>query len=263
MTEAFPELWRKLQQLHAGGVGSVLVTVAAVRGSTPADAGAKMLVTEGGAQWGTVGGGKIEARAICHALGLLAGEGGERCGMECWNLQRDVGMTCGGEMTLLFEVMKADAGWRIFIFGAGHVSQAVVRVLASLDCRITVFDVRQEWLDRLPEAGNLLKRKVDAFEDGVTEVTAGGFVLSITKGHATDLPVLREILRREDRLPFVGVIGSLAKRAVLVRELQECGISREAIDAVICPVGLDIGGNGPEEIAISIVAQLLQKRDLC
>jgi xanthine dehydrogenase accessory factor len=255
-------LWQKLQRLHDSGTDAVVVTVIGARGSIPTDAGAKMLVTADGLQLGTVGGGKIESRAIAEAQAILGEAAAPICQTRCWNLQRDIGMTCGGEMTLLFEVEKAEATWRIFIFGAGHVSQALVPVLATLSCRITVFDVREDWLDRLPALENVATRWVENFEDGVEEITPGGFALAITKGHATDLPVLREIFRKFGNLPFVGAIGSRSKRAVMERELRESEISQEKIDSLVCPLGLPIGSNSPEEIAISIVAQLLELRDL-
>lgn len=257
-----PIFWQRLQRLHDGGTDAVVVTVIGARGSVPTDLGAKMIVTGEGLHCGTVGGGKIESRTIEEALAMLGEPEAEACRTKCWNLQRDIGMTCGGEMTLLFELQRAEPPWRIFIFGAGHVVQALVPVLAPLSCRVTVFDVRQDWLDRLPEAGNLTVRCVDAFEDGVAEVTEDGFVLAITKGHATDLPVLREVFGKRANLPFVGAIGSLSKRAVLSRELREAGVPEEKIGSLVCPVGLPIGGNAPEEIAISIAAQLLEKRDL-
>ena len=253
-------LWRKLQDLAESGTDAVVVTVIGVRGSVPADPGAKMIVTGAGLVWGTVGGGKIEARALSEAIGLLA-DPKAVCKSDCWNLQRDVGMTCGGEMTLLFEVHRALPIWRIYLFGAGHVAQALVPVLQTLSCRVTVFEVREDWLVRLPEGPNMKKCLVARFEDGVGEIEDGGFVLSITQGHSMDFPVLRDVFLSERHLPFVGVIGSASKRAVLARDLREAGISREKIGTLVCPLGLPIGGNSPAEIAISIAAQLLKTRD--
>jgi xanthine dehydrogenase accessory factor len=254
--------WRNLQTLHDAGIDAVVVTVIAARGSVPTDLGSKMVVTADGLNCGTVGGGRIESRTLEVALEMLAGAAGESCVTHRWNLQQDIGMTCGGEMTLLFELHRAQPPWRIFIFGAGHVVQALVPVLIPLACRIFVCDVRKDWLDRLPAAPNLTTRVVENFQDGISEVTAGGFVLSITKGHATDLPVLRGVFERFPEIPFIGVIGSLSKRATLGRELRQAGISQEQIDRLVCPLGLPIGGNAPEEIAISIAAQLLERRDL-
>ncbi len=253
-------LWPELQALHDAGTDSVVVTVIAARGSVPTDLGAKMVVTGEGRYLGTVGGGRIESRALSTAAEMLADAGGPVCRTHCWNLQKDIGMTCGGEMTLLFEVHRAVPPWRIFIFGAGHVVQALVPVLLPLACRISVCDVRGDWLEKLPRAANLQVRQVENFEEAVAEVTADGFVLSITKGHATDLPVLRDVFRLHPEIPFIGVIGSLSKRATLARELREARISEEMIGRLVCPLGLPIGGNAPAEIAISIAAQLLERR---
>jgi len=101
---------------------------------------------------------------------------------------------------------------------------------------------------------------VEHFEDGVEFLTEKSFVLSLTKGHSSDRPVLRELLRKFPGFAYAGVIGSASKRAVLMRELREDGIPEELLEKVICPVGLPIGGNDPAEIAISIAAQLLEKR---
>ncbi len=253
-------LWQELQMLQETGTDAVVVTVIAARGSVPTDLGAKMVVTRDGLRSGTVGGGRIESRTIGRALEILDDASQPVCQSQVWNLQKDIGMTCGGEMTLLFEVHRALPPWRIFIFGAGHVVQALVPVLATLSCRITVFDVRREWLDRLPQAPNLRTAVVEKFEDGVGEVSPDGFVLSITKGHATDLPVIREVFRLRPEIPYMGVIGSASKRAALTRELREGGMPQDQIDRIICPLGLPVGGNAPAEIAISIAAQLLEKR---
>ncbi len=239
---------------------AVVVTVAAVRGSVPGKAGAKMLVTREGRVLGTVGGGRIEARALREA-GELLGAGEEAVRLVRWNLQQDIGMTCGGEMTLLFERVAGKAPWHIVIFGAGHIVQALVPVLLPLSCRVEVVDTRREWLERLPAGRNLAVREVGRFEDGVKYVTGRTFVLSITQGHATDLPVLRRVLEEFPGVPFLGVIGSASKRAALLRDLREAGVGEELLKKIICPLGLPIGGNDPHEIAISIAGQLLSARD--
>lgn len=237
----------------------VLVTVVGARGSTPQDVGAKMLVDANGRVAGTVGGGKVEAAAIRHALGLLEAKSGPASAT--WNLQRDIGMTCGGEMQLFFEPHAGmnGAGWTIAVFGAGHVAQALIPLLVPLDCRIHCFDPRPEWLARLPSAPNLRPHLIDDPAPCVDALPPGAFVLAITQGHATDLPVLRRALA--GNFPFVGAIGSLSKRAALGRELREAGIPDEKIAALHCPLGLPVGSNHPQEIAISIAAGLLEARD--
>lgn len=252
------DVWSAIVEARRAGTTVVVVTVTSVRGSVPGELGGKMVVGADGLIAGTVGGGKVEAQAVEVARGMM--EEGPACRMVTWNLQRDVGMTCGGEMGFLFERVDGGIGWHVVVFGAGHVSQALVRVLAPMRCTMDVVDERKEWLDRIPEAANVRKHRVGAFEDGVTVVGSASFVLCMTKGHTSDRPVLREVLRRFPGVPFLGVIGSDAKRAVLLRELREDGISEEGLAKIECPVGLEIGGNDPAEIAVSIAGRLLQKR---
>lgn len=253
------EIWRRIAEGEAAGEAMVVITVAAQRGSVPGVTGGKALVTEEGLMAGTIGGGKVEARAIEEALSML--HGGLGCRLLTWNLQRDVGMTCGGEMSLFFERVSPLPEWRIVIFGAGHVTQALVQLLATLRCVVEVVDERHGWLERIRTSPKVRTHEVASFVDGVEKVAEGDFVLSITKGHATDRPVLREVLRRFPGIPFLGVIGSAAKRAVLLRELREDGITPDLLDNLVCPLGLPIGGNDPAEIAVSIVAQLMERRD--
>jgi xanthine dehydrogenase accessory factor len=237
----------------------VVVTVVAARGSTPQDVGAKMLVDATGRLVGTVGGGRIEAAAIKHSLALLAA--GAAPELVTWNLQRDIGMTCGGEMQIFFEPHggTGSAGWTIAVFGAGHVAQALIPVLAPMDCRILCFDPRPEWIGRLHIAPNVRPHLLDDAAAAVDSLPHDAFVLALTQGHATDLPVLIRALQKN--FPFVGAIGSKSKRAALERELNENGIPREKIAALHCPLGLPIGTNHPQEIAVSIAAGLIEVRD--
>lgn len=252
----------RMAELSREGVPCTLVILVEALGSTPQDAGAKMLVTAQGLETGTVGGGKVEAKAIELARELLSHpEAGPR--LVNWVLKRDVGMTCGGSVKLYFEPQAGAGGgsrWPVWIFGAGHVVQALVPVLAPLDAEITVVDPRREWLDRLPRARNARYLRHDNPADLVPAIPGHAFLLCLTKGHASDFPVLHRALAERD-FPFIGVIGSAAKAAVLRRELAAAGIPPKRAAGFHCPVGLDFGSNHPHEIALSIAAQLLTERD--
>lgn len=252
------DAWEQIAALRREGVDAVVVTITAVRGSVPGQLGAKAIVTAEGRASGNLGGGKVEAKALAMATAMLGSN--ETCTSVTWNLQHDVGMTCGGEMSFLFEKVAAVELWHIAIFGAGHVSQALVPVLATLSCRIDVIDTRSDWLARFPPLPNVKLHLVESFEAGVALLTSSSFVLSITQGHSCDRPVLREVLRLFPEIPFIGVIGSASKKAVLLRELREDGLQSEVLEKIVCPLGLPIGGNDPAEIAISIAAQLLALR---
>lgn len=252
------DAWEQITALRREGVDAVVVTIIAAKGSVPGQVGGKAVVTGGGLVSGNLGGGKVEAKAIEFASAVLAG--GENCVTATWNLQRDIGMTCGGEMSFLFEKVNSIPPWHIAVFGAGHVAQALIPVLATLACRIDVIDTRADWLEKIPKHVHVTTRLVPTFETGVDFLTSESFVLSITKGHSCDFPVLREVLRRLPQVPFVGAIGSASKRAVLLRELRAEGVAEILLEKIICPLGLPIGGNDPAEIAISIAAQILGKR---
>ena len=256
-------LYEQLIALEREGVASVLVTLVEALGSTPQDAGAKMLVTKEGRQAGTVGGGRVEAQAITFAQKMLdvADTTSVRPQLVNWSLKADVGMTCGGSVKLYFEPHFSSGGeWPLVIFGAGHVAQALIPVLIPLPCSITVCDSRTEWIEQLPRARNLRILQHDAPADLVPELPAHAYVLCMTKGHTTDRPILQRALTERD-FPFLGAIGSEAKAAVLRRELIAAGVPPERAEKFHCPVGLDFGTNHPHESALSIAAQLLTERD--
>ena len=252
----------RLAELANSGVPFVCVTMVQAMGSTPQDAGSKMLVTAEGLVTGTVGGGRVEHKALEHARQMLAQPAGQAPLNELveWNLKRDVGMTCGGAVKLFFETYN-HSDWRIVVFGGGHVAGAVVECLGPLDCHVTCIDPRLDWLDRIPSRPRLRKIQCDEPRNLVGELPADAFVICMTMGHATDRPILEEIFRQERQFPFLGVIGSKAKRAVLLKELAAAGIPADRADKFHCPIGLELGTNQPGEIAISVVAQLIQARD--
>jgi xanthine dehydrogenase accessory factor len=235
------------------------VTLLAIRGSAPQIAGAKAIVTDQGIVAGTVGGGKIENAAIEYAKKTLAEFDGPTAVVETWNLQTQIGMTCGGEVTLFFEFHRRVA-WPIAVFGAGHVAQALIPLLLTLNCQVTCTDSRNDWIGKLHDNPRLDKRCVPEPKSVLPELAGNTFFVLMSKGHATDLPVLAEILRSR-RAPYLGVIGSAQKASVLRRDLKHLGIDADRIDSFHCPIGLPLGNNTPSEIAISVAAQLIQVRD--
>src|SRR5262245_34802862 len=252
----------KLAELCSAGRAFVSVTLVETVGSTPSDAGTKMLVDERGLVFGTVGGGRVENKAIGHAQSLLIGaaNGAPTCQLVDWNLQRDVGMTCGGVVKLLFEAYNF-RDWRVIVFGAGHVAQALVRLLLLLECRVVCIDPREDWLAKLPQSPKLRAISMAELRDFVSELRPDDYVLCMTMGHKTDRPILQAILEQRIEPRYLGVIGSQAKRKVLVRELGESGVAPDMAERFRCPIGLPMGTNQPGEIAVSIAAELIQSRD--
>jgi len=249
------DLLRRCAEFAESATPFVLVTLVEVTGSTPQDVGAKMIVTAQGRAAGTVGGGRVEAKAIDEAVAMLS----ERadCCLRDWRLKADVGMTCGGRVKLFFECVGV-ATWQVVLFGAGHVAQALTRLLTTLPCHVTCIDPRAEWLAKLPAGVGAIESADPPAQ--IETLPDDAFVVCMTQGHRSDLPVLQRIFQLGREFPFLGVIGSQAKAAVLRKELAAAGVG--ANQAVFhCPVGLPIGSNHPSEIAVSVAAQLLKVRD--
>lgn len=248
-----------LNDLAATNVPFVAVTVVDTVGSTPQERGSKMLVTAEGRQFGTVGGGKIEARCIEEAKALLADREAPKTRFHQWSLEKDIGMTCGGIVRVYFEVFNV-ARWNIVVFGAGHVAQQLVDLLLRLDCRVTCIDTREEWLSKLPASPKLTTVLSESMPNEVANIPDGSFVVLMSMGHTTDKPILIEILRTRT-FPYLGVIGSNSKAKRLKQDIRDAGLPPEAEKAFFCPVGLDLGSDAPAEIAISVVAQMIAVRD--
>ncbi|HEY5898111.1 MAG TPA: XdhC family protein [Burkholderiales bacterium] len=236
-----------------------VVTIVDGRGSIPQIVGATALFTGEGLVHGTVGGGKLEAACQEKALKLLQA-GTQKTRFERCNLQKDLGMTCGGEVALYFELHRRGLEWNIALFGAGHVAQALCRVLVELDCRVRCFDTRAAWLERLPRSPKLEACAVGEFTDGIERIVPGADVLLMTMGHSSDLPILTALYERKPTLGLLGLLGSDSKAAIVRRELRERGIGAEFIERIRCPLGEKFGDNTPGEIAVSVVAEMLKCR---
>src|SRR5712691_11900561 len=176
-----PTFFEALADFMAREEPLVTVTVVDTMGSVPQDRGAKMIVTRAGLQFGTVGGGKVETKAIAEAQKMLNGEVAENVGK-----------------------------WRVVIFGAGHVANALITMLIHFDCQIACIDPREEWLSKLPQSPKLTTIQTSDMPSVVKTLPDDAFVVMMTMGHASDAPILIEILRTR-RFPYVGVIGSEAK----------------------------------------------------
>ncbi len=250
-------IWNKILEIKGSNQSFVMVTQTAARGSSPQDVGAKMLVTHSGLSYGTVGGGKVEMAAIKKSQSILEQQEPQQPITLTWNLQADIGMSCGGEVTFLFEHFPATT-WPIVIFGAGHVAQALTRILSKIDCQVTCIDSRSEWVEKLEGVKAIYHPSP---KDVVKDLSPQSYFLCMTMGHAHDVPILHEIAKFAPDCPYVGVIGSEVKGIKIKKELKEMGVSDDFIQKLRVPIGLPIGTNHPYEIAISISAEFLQVRD--
>ena len=243
------------------GRRAVLATIVRASGSTPRTAGARMVVRADGSSFGTIGGGAFEAMVTGDAKELLAeAEPAPALKRYTFTEQGDnaLGMACGGTAEVLLEA--AGRGARLIIFGAGHVGLALARLVATVGFAPELVDDRPGFCDAARDAAVGRVWHCDAaFVAGVPPLDPGCYVAVVTRCHRTDRLALKHVLGRP--LRYVGLIGSRRKKSVIFGELaSEDGVAPEALARVRCPIGLPIGGETPEEIAVSIVAELLQVR---
>lgn len=233
---------------------AALVTVVGVNGSAPRSAGARMLVYADGGLVGTVGGGAWEHRLQAEAAAAIE-EGRPRRVRA--HLTRELGMCCGGAMEAFIEPL--DPAEPLVIYGAGHVGRAVARMAAPLGFQISLIDDRPEWLDAegLPAGVSVLeqdpRRAVPHTARG-----ARSLHLIVTHDHALDQELV-EALIGED-VGWLGMIGSRTKVDRFLLRLRAAGVPAERLRRLRAPVGLDLGGERPEEIALSVCAELVARR---
>jgi xanthine dehydrogenase accessory factor len=244
-----------LAALDREGEPCVLVSVIAIRGSAPRDAGAKMVVSAS-RSFDTIGGGNLEFQSILDARAILAGS-------VVAPVQRDfplgpaLGQCCGGATTILFEPIRPPV-WTVALFGAGHVGRALAKLLGDLPCRLFWFDTRP---DMFPETTpSNTRRRLSTEAADIAGLPAGTAVLIMTHDHATDFTLTEAALRRAD-LGFIGTIGSHTKEARFRSRLRRVGVGEAALARLHCPVGLaGVGSKLPAEIAIAVAAQILLAR---
>ena len=247
------DFFQKLAQLEMTGETFVLATVTDTGGSTPRMAGAQMVIWKDGTD-GTVGGGAFEHRLIQDAHELLENQG-RRCTEISVHLVRDLGMCCGGKMTAFLQ--KIEPAPRLRIYGAGHIGTELARVAAIAGFDVSVIDGREEWANpsRFPDNVTVLDLEP---EDDITAQDTFDYVVVVTHSHPLDETIIRKIL--DEQPSYLGLIGSRGKWARFSKRLMARGLSEEQLSQVHCPVGFDLGGHTPGEIAVSVVAEMITAR---
>lgn len=254
-----PEIFTELTRLLREGRGAVLCTLIEKTGSGPRDTGAKMLITPDGGTVGTIGGGGIERRLIWEALEALK-EGKPRTLTFALGLQPEgdavpVNSKCGGTVKIFLDVIKPEP--RLIIIGSGHIAKPLAELAAMTGFDVTVVDdAATATRERFPRA----ELRTGPFEEELerVEVRPSDFVAVVHGETGYELAALRSMLRRGPA--YIGLLGSRNKAAEHKRQLLEEGFPREEVEAIHAPIGLDIGAETPEEIAVSIVAELIRAR---
>lgn len=242
-------------QAEKAGTAYCLVTIIADVGSVPRSTGTKMVVTSH-AQFDTIGGGNLEQQAINHVREQLSSNNEVApVQIEKYSLAADLAQCCGGGVQVMFEFFNL-AVQRIAIIGAGHIAQELVPMLAKLNCHVSLFDTRQEWLDRC-ESQAVTKVCYSSPYEVVNSLAPGTWLFIMSHDHSLDFDFTKHALENS-ALPFVGLIGSQGKKQRFKFRLKEQLNDIHVMNKLHCPIGhRDIGGKKPIEVAISVAAQVI------
>jgi xanthine dehydrogenase accessory factor len=242
-----------LSDLAARGTPCVLITVVEAKGSTPREAGTKMVVT-GDKQFGTIGGGNLEFQAIGEARKLLDAANSNTT-MKDYPLGPALAQCCGGAVTVLLEPVFPP-GKTLLLFGAGHVGKEVVRVLEGLPAKIKWVDERADEFPAGMPAG-CEKIHTSAPVDEIKTMPSDAFIIVMTHSHDLDYDIVKAAMKRGD-FAYLGLIGSDTKRTRFEKKLLADGIKKDALTRLTCPIGIPaVTGKHPREIAVAVAAEIL------
>ena len=240
------------------GEPAAFVTVVATRGSTPQKAGAKMVVFADGRLVGTIGGGCVEAEMVGRARLAIDLHEPQLASYDLTPDQAsEDGLVCGGRMEVFIEPIQSVP--TLLLFGAGHVAQPLARLAHAVGFRVEVADDRPKFANpgRFPDAAKVV---VEAPREAAASLSLGrsSYAVVVTRGHRGDADALEAVVGRG--LKFVGLLGSKAKLVHVLTELEDRGVPAEARAEVRCPLGIEIGAETPEEIAVSILSEMVAVR---
>jgi len=248
------DLFEKIIDLKKRGDVGALAIVIRTEGSTPRKAGAKMLVLKNGETIGTLGGGDVEKRVIEEALEAIRRSEPK---IASFTLDREKGkldMMCGGELEVYIEPILPDD--KVIIFGAGHITKSLAPMLQRSGFLVSVIDDSSELLqkDKFSEIENLSLRDM---EEAARELPSdpNAYIVLLSRGFSRDEAILHQLIQKDFK--YIGMIGSGKKIKAMEENLRKQGVPKEALSKLRAPIGLDIGGETPEEIAISIAAEII------
>ena len=255
MSEVLREALKRIDK----GETIALVTVVETKGSTPREVGAKMIVYKDGLIFGTIAGGIIEAKVIEKAREAIKKGEGELLNYHLTKEEAALneGAICGGDMKIFIDILQPKK--EVLIFGGGHIAVYVSKLMKMIGFKVTVIDDREEFAnkERFPESDEIIVESIDKALQHV-KITPSTYIIIVSRGHLQDQEVLASVI--ESDAAYIGMIGSRQKNATVFQYLEEQGVSAQELKKVHAPIGIDIGAQTPEEIAVSIIAEIIQVR---
>jgi len=251
------DLFEEIVRMRRAGQRGALATIVHTNGSIPSYESSRMLVREDGTSLGTIGGGCVEADVWAAAREVMHKEAPRKLVFQLNNeATYDNGLICGGTVEIFLEPILPQP--ILYLFGAGHVSTAVAKAAQAVGFGIGVVDDREAFANaqRFPMAQEIYTSYDDAFQK--LRPNSSSYLVIVTRGHKEDMRVLAWAVRTSAR--YVGMIGSKRKVLSVYKALEKEGYAQEEFERVFAPMGIDIGALSPEEIAVSIVAELVAVR---
>jgi xanthine dehydrogenase accessory factor len=251
------DLFEEIVRMRRAGQRGALATIVHTNGSIPSYESSRMLVRDDGSIVGTIGGGCVEAEVWAAAKEVIQAEHPRKM---TFNLNHeasyDAGLICGGTLEVFVEPILPQPV--LYLFGGGHISTALARVASQAGFAMSVVDDRESFAnrERFPMAGEVFTSYEEAFEK--IHPNSSSYLVIVTRGHKDDMRVLAWAVGTEAR--YIGMIGSKRKVISLYKALEKEGFAPEKFERVYAPVGLEIGALTPEEIAVSIAAELIAVR---
>jgi xanthine dehydrogenase accessory factor len=252
------DIYDEIVRLRRLGQKCALATIVQVRGSIPSYESAKLLVREDGSIMGTVGGGCVEAEVWTAAREVIDTEKPKHLTFSLGeDAAYDNGLICGGQLNIFVEPVIPQP--RAYIFGGGHVSKSISKVATLAGFATVIVDDREAFAnkERFPEAEETYAEEYESVFEKL-DVTSSSYLIIVTRGHRDDMRVLRWAVGTQAR--YISMIGSKRKTISVIHELEKEGFERAAFERIFAPMGLDIGAESPEEIAISVVAEMIAMR---
>lgn len=259
-------IYEKILELKQKNKSFVVVTIVKSAGSTPGKPGFKMIVDEDGKSYGTVGGGAIENEAVCEAGRLLSGAGANTLKEYILNKDEDilakdakvVPMSCCGQVTLFYEIEKNMP--TIYIYGGGHVGQALTRMVSDLKFNVVIIDNRKEILEKSSGLKiNSIFSEYKEYAETFNPAPNSYFVI-VTYGHLFDYQILKTLYQRNLVKKYVGVIASRSKANEMIKNLKNEIAGDIDLSLLHTPIGIKLGGDSAAEIALSIAAEIQSVR---
>ncbi|MCC7429450.1 XdhC family protein [bacterium] len=250
------DIFEEIVRVRKSGIPAALATIVDTKGSTPGKVQARMIVKLDGTFIGTVGGGCVEAEVWQAAKDVILTDKARTVSFLLNDENIESGLICGGKVKILIEPLTKPS---LFIFGAGHVGFCLYKIAKMIDFNVFIVDDRKQFANksRFLEADGIFVENFETIFDKLP-INANSYLVVVTRGHKFDETALLGCCRTKAK--YIGMIGSRKKIRTIFTELREKGISQEVLDRVHAPIGLDIGSQSVEEIAISIGAELIKIR---